>query len=51
MSYSSAILKLLVRVFFFNIDICHLFPQCMLAAIPFIGGVTDVVMTKACTEY
>ena len=30
---------------------CHLFPQCMLAIIPLIGGVTDVVVTRACTGY
>ena len=27
----------------FSIDDCHLFPQCMLAIIPLIGDVTDVV--------
>ena len=26
----------------FIIYVCHLFPQCMLAIIPFIRGVTDV---------
>ena len=35
----------------FIIDVCHLSPQCMLAIIPFIGGVTDVVRTRACTGY
>ena len=39
-----------VRVVF-TIDVFHLFPQCMLAIIPFIGGVTDVVVTRACTGY
>ena len=29
----------------FNMYICLLFPQCMLAIIPLIGGVTDVVVT------
>lgn len=32
----------------FILDACHLFPQCMLAVIPLIGGVTDVVVTIAC---
>ena len=35
----------------FCIDVCHLFTQCILAAIPLIGGVTDVVVTRACTGY
>ena len=35
----------------FSIDVCHLFPQCMLTIIPLIGGVTDVVVTRACTGY
>ena len=30
-------------------DVCHLFPQCMLDDIPLIGGVTAVVVTRACT--
>ena len=29
----------------FSMDVCHLFPQCKLAVIPLIGGVTDVVVT------
>ena len=45
----------LILIFFgvrvvFSIDVCHLFPQCMLASIPSIGGVTDVV-TRSCTGY
>ena len=36
---------------FFSIDICHLFLQCMLAVIPLIGGVTDVVVSRNCTGY
>ena len=32
-------------------DVCHLFSQCMLAIIPLIGGVTGVVVTRACTGY
>ena len=35
----------------FSVDACHLFPQCMLAVIPLTGGVTDVVLTRACTGY
>ena len=35
----------------FSIDICHFFPQCILAISPFIGGMTDVVVTIACTGY
>ena len=34
-----------------SIDVCQLFPQGMLAIIPFIGGVTDVVVIRACTGY
>ena len=33
-----------------NIDVWHLFPRCMLIIIPLIG-VTDVVVTRACTRY
>ena len=36
---------------FYSIDVCHLFPQCMLAIIPLIGGVTDVVVTRTCNVY
>ena len=36
---------------FFCMNVCHLFPQCMLAVIPLIGGVSDVVVTRACTGY
>ena len=32
----------------FILDACHFFPQCMLAIIALIGGVTDVVVTIAC---
>ena len=35
----------------FSIDACHVFPQCMFVLIPLIGGVTDVVVTRACTGY
>ena len=35
----------------FSMDACHPFPQCMLAIIPLMGGVTDVVVTRACTGY
>ena len=35
----------------FSMDACHVFPQCILAVIPLIGGVTDVVVTRACTGY
>ena len=34
----------------FNMDACHLFPHYVLAVIPLIGGVTDVV-TRACVGY
>ena len=34
-----------------SVDACHLFPQCMLAIIPLIGGVTVVVVARACTGY
>ena len=30
----------------FSMDACHLFPQCM-TVIPLIGGVTEVVVTRA----
>ena len=33
------------------IDVFHLFPQCMLAAIPLIGDMNDIVVTRACTGY
>lgn len=33
----------------FSVDVCHLFPQCMLAVIPLIGGVTGVG-TRDCAE-
>ena len=39
-----------VRVFF-SIDVCHHFPYCMLAMFPFLGGVADVVMSRACPGY
>ena len=29
----------------FLMDVCHIFPQCMLAVSPLIGSVTDVVVT------
>ena len=29
----------------FSMNVCHHFPQCMLAVIPLIEGVTDVVVT------
>ena len=35
----------------FSMDACHVFPQCMLDVIPLIGGVTGVVVTRACTGY
>ena len=31
----------------FIMDACHLFPQCMLAIIPMVGGVIDTVVTRA----
>ena len=33
----------------FSMDDCHLFLQCMLLISLFIGGVTGVVVTTACT--
>ena len=33
----------------FDMDACHVFPQCVLAVIPLIGGVIGVVVTRACT--
>ena len=33
----------------FSMDDCHVFPQCVLALIPLIGGVIGVVVTRACT--
>ena len=33
----------------FCMDACHVFLQCVLAVIPLIGGVTGVVVTRACT--
>ena len=35
----------------FNIDVCHLFLQCMLLIIPLIRGVTEVVVTRVCPGY
>lgn len=35
----------------FSIDACCFFLQCVLAIIPLIRGVTDVVMTRVCNEY
>ena len=35
----------------FIMDNCCLFSQCVLAIIPLIGGVTGVVVTRACTGY
>lgn len=35
----------------FNVDACRLFPQCMLAIIPFIVCVADAVVTKAYSGY
>ena len=37
--------------FFIIIDVCHLFPQCMLAIIPLIGGVTDAVVIGSSAGY
>ena len=31
----------------FIVDVCHLFPQCMLVIIPLIGGLIIVVVTRA----
>ena len=39
-----------VRVVFSR-DVCHVFPHSMLAIIPFIGGVTDALVTRACAGY
>ena len=33
----------------FNMDICHIFPRCVLTIIPLIGVVTDVMMTTGCS--
>ena len=41
---------LCVRVAF-SIDDCHLFPQCMLAIIPLIGGVSVVLVIRTCSGY
>jgi len=35
----------------FSMDVYLLFPQCKLAIVPLIGGVTGVVVTRACTGY
>ena len=35
----------------FSMDACHVFPQCVLAVIPLIGGETAVVMIRDCTGY
>ena len=35
----------------FSMDACRLFPLCMLAIIPLLGGVTGFVVTRACTGY
>ena len=34
----------------FSMDAFHSFPQCVLAVIPLIGGVTGIVVTTACTR-
>ena len=39
-----------VRVVF-SIDDCHLFPQCMLAIIHLIGGLSAVLVTRTCSGY
>ena len=33
----------------FSMDACHIFPQCVLAVIPLIGGVIGLVVTRAFT--
>ena len=33
----------------FGTDVCHIFPQGVLAVVPLIGGVFGVVVTRACT--
>ena len=33
----------------FSMDACHIFPHCVLADIPLIGGVISIVVTRACT--
>ena len=40
-----------VHLRIFSIDVCHLFHHRMLAIIPLIGGVTDVVVTRTCSGY
>ena len=35
----------------FGMDDCRLFPHCMLAVMPLIGGLTGVVVTLACPGY
>ena len=30
-------------------DVCHLFPQCLLAIIPLLGGVTEAVAIRVTT--
>ena len=35
----------------FGVDSCCLFPQCMPATVPLIGGVTGVVAARACPGY
>ena len=35
----------------FSIYVCYLFPHCMLAVIPLIGDVADLVMIRACIAY
>ena len=34
-----------------SMDTCHLFPQCMLAIIPLIGGATDAVVIGSSAGY
>ena len=35
----------------FSVGARRLFPQCMLAVIPLIGGVTDILVSSSCTGY
>ena len=46
--------NLILLYFLLHFTSLHFFtllPQCMLAITPLIGGVSDVVVTRACTGY
>ena len=54
--YTCPYIACVILIFFsvravFSMDVCHVFPQCMLAVIPLIGGLAGAVVTRSCTGY